>query len=156
MSGCAWAIGTSLAALAGILLTPVIGLQYYDLTLLVISAYAAAMLGKLTSLPMTYVGAMGLGIIQSYAVGYLPSAGDIAGLRAVIPTLFLFVDPRAAAAGAAADRPGQGHRVRRRSRLRQGRPLGRRAGASSSMVLALRAGRLRPAAGRHRGDVRAS
>jgi branched-chain amino acid transport system permease protein len=86
----AWAVGTSLAALAGILLTPVIGLQYYDLTLLVISAYAAAMLGKLTSLPMTYVGAMGLGVIQSYAVGYLPSAGDIAGLRAVIPTLFLF------------------------------------------------------------------
>lgn len=86
----AWAVGTSLAALAGILLTPVIGLQYYDLTLLVISAYAAAMLGKLTSLPMTYVGAMGLGIIQSYAVGYLPAAGDIAGLRAVIPTLFLF------------------------------------------------------------------
>jgi branched-chain amino acid transport system permease protein len=90
VAGLAWAVGTSLAALAGILLTPVIGLQYYDLTLLVISAYAAAMLGKLTSLPMTYVGAMGLGIIQSYAVGYLPSAGDIAGLRAVIPTLFLF------------------------------------------------------------------
>jgi branched-chain amino acid transport system permease protein len=86
----AWAIGTSLAALAGILLTPVIGLQYYDLTLLVISAYAAAMLGKLTSLPMTYVGAMGLGILQSYAVGYLPSAGNVAGLRAVVPTLFLF------------------------------------------------------------------
>jgi branched-chain amino acid transport system permease protein len=90
VSGLAWAIGTSLAALAGILLTPVIGLQYYDLTLLVLSAYAAAMLGKLTNLPMTYVGAMGLGIVQSYAVGYLPSAGDIAGLRAVIPTLFLF------------------------------------------------------------------
>jgi branched-chain amino acid transport system permease protein len=90
VAGLAWAVGTSLAALAGILLTPVIGLQYYDLTLLVISAYAAAMLGKLTNLPMTYVGAMGLGIIQSYAVGYLPSAGDVAGLRAVIPTLFLF------------------------------------------------------------------
>jgi branched-chain amino acid transport system permease protein len=90
VSGLAWAVGTSLAALAGILLTPVIGLQYYDLTLLVISAYAAAMLGKLTNLKMTYVGAMGLGIIQSYAVGYLPSAGDIAGLRAVIPTVFLF------------------------------------------------------------------
>ena len=90
VAGLSWAVGTSLAALAGILLTPVIGLQYYDLTLLVISAYAAAMLGKLTNLPMTYVGAMGLGIVQSYAVGYLPSAGDIAGLRAVIPTLFLF------------------------------------------------------------------
>ncbi|WP_310963412.1 ABC transporter permease [Nocardioides terrisoli] len=86
-----WAIGVSLAALAGILLTPVIGLQYYDLTLLVISAYAAAMLGRLTSLPLTYAGAMGLGLVQSYAVGYLPTGGDIAGLRAVVPTLFLYV-----------------------------------------------------------------
>jgi len=87
----AWAIGMSLAALAGILLTPVIGLQYYDLTLLVISAYAAAMLGRLRSLPMTYAGAMALGLLQSYAVGYLPGSGDISGLRAVMPTLFLFV-----------------------------------------------------------------
>src|SRR5512144_212066 len=53
VSALAWAIGTSLAALAGILLTPVIGLDYYDLTLLVINAYAAAMLGRLKSLPLT-------------------------------------------------------------------------------------------------------
>ena len=82
--------GTAGPALAGILLTPVIGLQYYDLTLLVISAYAAAMLGRLKSLPLTFAGAMGLGLMQSYAVGYLPSGGDLAGLRAVVPTLFLF------------------------------------------------------------------
>jgi len=89
----AWAIGTSLGALAGILLTPVVGLQYYDLTLLVISAYAAAMLGKLTNLPMTYVGAMSLGLAQSYVIGYVPKvpvARDIVGLPAVIPTIFLF------------------------------------------------------------------
>ena len=89
----AWAVGTSLAALAGILLAPVIGLQYYDLTLLVISAYAAAMLGKLTNLPMTYVGAMGLGLAQSYVVGYLqylPLHDKLTGLPAVIPALFLF------------------------------------------------------------------
>ncbi|MBZ5738572.1 branched-chain amino acid ABC transporter permease [Nocardioides mangrovi] len=86
-----WAIGISLAALAGILLTPVIGLSYYDLTLLVINAYAAAMLGKLKSLPLTFVGAMGLGILQSFAVAYLPTEGNLAGLRAVVPALFLFV-----------------------------------------------------------------
>lgn len=93
VAGLAWAVGTSLAALAGILLTPVIGLQYYDLTLLVISAYAAAMLGKLTSLPMTYVGAMGLGLAQSYVVGYLnkiPFSDELPGLPAVMPTVFLF------------------------------------------------------------------
>ncbi|MCW2801746.1 MAG: amino acid/amide transporter rane protein 2, family / amino acid/amide transporter [Aeromicrobium sp.] len=89
----AWAVGSSLAALAGILLAPVVGLQYYDLTLLVISAYAAAMLGRLTSLPMTYVGAMALGIGQSYVVGYLqniPFSDKVPGLPAVIPTVFLF------------------------------------------------------------------
>jgi branched-chain amino acid transport system permease protein len=86
----AWAIGISLAALAGILLTPVIGLSYYDLTLLVINAYAAAMLGRLQSLPLTFVGAMGLGILQSFAVAYLPTDGNLAGLRAVVPALFLF------------------------------------------------------------------
>ena len=87
----AWAIGTSLAALAGILLTPVIGLDYFELTLLVINAYAAAMLGRLKSLPLTVAGAMGLGLMQSYAVADLPTDGDLAGLRAVVPTLFLFV-----------------------------------------------------------------
>src|SRR3954447_570260 len=94
VAGLSWAVGTSLAALAGILLSPVIGLQYYDLTLLVISAYAAAMLGKLTSLPMTYVGAMVLGLAQSYVVGYLqyiPFGSDITGLPAVIPTVFLVI-----------------------------------------------------------------
>ncbi len=38
------------------------GLDYYALTLLVINAYAAAMLGRLKSLPLTFVGAMGLGL----------------------------------------------------------------------------------------------
>ncbi|MGH3413969.1 MAG: ABC transporter permease [Marmoricola sp.] len=91
LNALAWAIGVSLAALAGILLTPVIGLDYYQLTLLVISAYAAAMLGKLTNLPLTFVGAMGLGLAQSYSVGYLPSDGGLSAFRAVVPTLFLFV-----------------------------------------------------------------
>ncbi|GGO76934.1 branched-chain amino acid ABC transporter permease [Nocardioides deserti] len=86
-----WAIGISLAALGGILLSSVIGLSYYDLTLLVINAYAAAMLGRLKSLPLTFVGAMGLGILQSFAVAYLPSDGFLAGTRAVVPALFLFV-----------------------------------------------------------------
>ena len=85
-----WAIGISLGALAGILLSPVVGLDYYNLTLLVINAYAAAMLGRLTSLPMTFAGAMVLGILQSYAVAYLPTEGLLASVRGVVPALFLF------------------------------------------------------------------
>lgn len=85
-----WAIGASSGALAGILLTPVLSLDYYELTLLVINAYAAAMLGRLRSLPLTFVGAMLLGLAQSYAVGYLPTGQLLLGFRAVIPTLMLF------------------------------------------------------------------
>lgn len=86
----AWAIGVALAALGGILLTPVVGLDYYALTLLVINAYAAAMLGRLKSLPLTFVGAMGLGLAESYAVAYLPTDGFLSTIRPVIPALFLF------------------------------------------------------------------
>ncbi|MGH3716252.1 MAG: ABC transporter permease [Micromonosporaceae bacterium] len=85
-----WAVGVSLGALAGILLTPVLALDYYELTLLVINAYAAAMLGRLRSLPLTFLGAMLLGLLQSYAIGYLPPGELLIGFRATIPTLLLF------------------------------------------------------------------
>jgi branched-chain amino acid transport system permease protein len=86
-----WAIGISLAALSGILLVSVVGLDYYALTLLVVNAYAAAMLGRLKSLPMTFVGGMALGLLTSYAAGYLPSDGWLNDLRNVVSPLFLFV-----------------------------------------------------------------
>ena len=90
LSALSWAIGAALAALAGILLTPVVGLSYYDLTLLVISSYAAAVAGRLRSLPWTFAGALLLGLAQAYAVGYLPPKEYLSGLRAAIPALFLF------------------------------------------------------------------
>lgn len=90
LSALSWAIGAALAALAGILLTPVVGLSYFDLTLLVISAFAAAVVGRLHSLPLTFVGALLLGLAQSYAVGYLPPEEYLSGVRAAIPALFLF------------------------------------------------------------------
>ena len=86
-----WAIGVALAALAGVLLVSQVGLDYYALTLLVINAYAAAMLGRLQSLPMTFAGAMALGLATSYASGYLPTDGLLNSVRNVIPALFLFV-----------------------------------------------------------------
>ncbi|GEP36406.1 hypothetical protein NPS01_00690 [Nocardioides psychrotolerans] len=85
-----WAIGISLAALGGVLLVSVVGLDYYALTLLVINAYAAAMLGRLKSLPLTFVGAMGLGLLTSYASAYLPTEGLLNSVRNVVPALFLF------------------------------------------------------------------
>ena len=87
----AWALGSSLAAIAGILLAPLLQLNHLVLTLLVVNAYAAAMVGRLRSLPMTYVGGLILGLAESYTVGYVHLQGWLIGLRPSIPTLFLFV-----------------------------------------------------------------
>jgi len=86
-----WALGSSLAALAGILLAPVLQLNVQALTLLVVNAYAAAMVGRLRSVPLTFVGAVALGLVESYAVGYLPDDGAFTNLRVAIPTLMLFL-----------------------------------------------------------------
>ncbi len=87
----AWMIGISLAGLGGILLVSTVGLDYLQLTLLVINAYAAATLGRLKSLPLTFVGAMGLGLVTSYAAGYIHAEGMLSQVKNIVPALFLFV-----------------------------------------------------------------
>ena len=67
----AWAIGCSLAALAGILIAPVATMNHIALTVVIVSAYAAAVFGRLRSFPMTFVGALVLGLLESYAIGYI-------------------------------------------------------------------------------------
>jgi branched-chain amino acid transport system permease protein len=91
-----WAIGASLASVAGILVAPRLQLDPLILTLLVIDAYAAAMVGRLKSLPMTFVGALAVGLLSSYAVGYFPTSGiwdstPIQGLELSVPSVMLFV-----------------------------------------------------------------
>ena len=61
-----WVVGCMLAALAGILLAPILALDVARLTLLVISAYAVAVVGRLRSLPLTALGAVILGLALSY------------------------------------------------------------------------------------------
>jgi branched-chain amino acid transport system permease protein len=85
-----WALGTSLGALAGILLIPLLSLDYFQLTFLVINAYTAAVLGRLRNLPLTFAGALLLGVLQAYLVGYLPTGDLFMNLRTVIPMLLLF------------------------------------------------------------------
>jgi branched-chain amino acid transport system permease protein len=61
-----WVVGSMLAALAGVLLAPILALDVARLTLLVINAYAVAVVGRLRSLPMTALGAVILGLTVSY------------------------------------------------------------------------------------------
>jgi branched-chain amino acid transport system permease protein len=98
VSALSWAIGSSLAALGGILLAPALGLEIIALTLLVVNAYAAAMVGRLRSLPLTVVGAVILGLLVQYVPNYLPKVFEndtlpdwLTGINNSLPILMLFV-----------------------------------------------------------------
>ena len=97
MSQMGWTLGFMLAALAGVLIAPLVGqtgLTSTQLTLLALNGFAAAVVGRLRNLPMTFVGALMLGLITQYCVGYLPghiNPGLASVLTEVVPVLFLFV-----------------------------------------------------------------
>ncbi|MGQ0432171.1 MAG: ABC transporter permease [Microthrixaceae bacterium] len=101
VSQLAWVMGVMMAALAGVLIAA--GAPSYNhlfLTLLVVNGYAAAILGRLRSLPLTFVGALMLGIGEAYLIGYSPrfsfgegilgASGILAELQPVFTTVFLF------------------------------------------------------------------
>ncbi len=98
LSTLSWAIGSSLASVAGILVAPRLQLQPLILTLLVIDAYAAAVIGRLRSLPMTFLGGLVVGLLSSYAQGYVPDTGafwtsaPVQGLLTQsVPSVILFI-----------------------------------------------------------------
>ena len=87
----AWVIGCVLAALAGILVAPTLTLSTTALTLLIVNAYAASVVGRLRSIPMTFVGALVLGLAVSYSVAYLPQNAYVQGFSGAIPAVVLLV-----------------------------------------------------------------
>ncbi len=90
ISRLAWMIGVMLAGLAGVLLAPSVGMNIPNLSEIVIYGYAAAVVGRLRSLPLTFVGAMILGIATSMIIGYAP-ASVISDLTTALPMAMLLV-----------------------------------------------------------------
>jgi len=86
-----WMIGFALAGLGGVLFAGGQNLNAIVLTLLVLNAYGAAMVGRLTSLPMTFAGALLLGLIQELTnVSWLWPTGEMfTRIQLAIPGLFL-------------------------------------------------------------------
>lgn len=85
-----WAIGTLLGGVSAILIAPDLTLSIANLSLFVVSAYAAAVVGRLTSLPVTFAAAVSIGIGSSLMVGYLPSSNQfIQSLSGGLPFIVL-------------------------------------------------------------------
>lgn len=96
-----WIVGTELAIIAGILFGSGQNLEAITLTFFVVNSYGAAVFGKLRSLPLTFAGALLLGVIKEWGTAFwFPKApsdffladGDFwrrAGLT--LPGIFLFI-----------------------------------------------------------------
>jgi branched-subunit amino acid ABC-type transport system permease component len=90
----AWMVGSCFAALSGMLLAPTITLDAGILTLLVFFAFGAAAIGTFSSLPLTYLGglAMGLGsALLTNFLGQLNITGPLTQLPVNLPFVVLFV-----------------------------------------------------------------
>jgi branched-subunit amino acid ABC-type transport system permease component len=66
----AWIIGTTFAAASGVLVAPLIGVEPVLLTFLVVEAFGAAAIGAFSGIPLTFAGAIAIGVVA-----------DISGVR---------------------------------------------------------------------------
>ncbi|MBV8949273.1 MAG: ABC transporter permease, partial [Actinobacteria bacterium] len=93
VSTIAWMLSSLVAGLAGVLLAPLFAqVSATNFTVLIVAAIAAAAFGGLTSIPLTLLGGVLLGVLQGLLGGYLPPASVLAqGLRPSLPFVALFL-----------------------------------------------------------------
>jgi branched-chain amino acid transport system permease protein len=89
VSRVAWLVSSVFAAIVGILLSSTSRLDVYTLVLVVIFAFAPAVLGRLVSLPLAFGGALFMGVFQS-VLTHWGSSGTLADFEASVPYLALF------------------------------------------------------------------
>ncbi|HVW32390.1 MAG TPA: ABC transporter permease [Acidimicrobiia bacterium] len=87
----AWVIGNAFAAMSGVLLAPKIGLDAFALTMLVVQAFGAAAIGRFSSLPLTYLGALVVGVGGAVSTKYVADVPALAGFPSSFPFFVLFV-----------------------------------------------------------------
>ncbi|HLQ17243.1 MAG TPA: branched-chain amino acid ABC transporter permease [Candidatus Eisenbacteria bacterium] len=75
VSAVSWMLGSLIAAVAGILITPFINFDTTSMTLLIIDALAAALIGGMVSLPLTVLGGFILGLLETYPTIWIQSIG---------------------------------------------------------------------------------
>lgn len=89
----AWTIGSSFAAISGVVLAPRLGADVNVLTFLVLTSLGAASVGAFNSLPLTFAGALGIGVVSSVMSDQLSDARSFAVQTAYqnVPFAVLFL-----------------------------------------------------------------
>jgi branched-subunit amino acid ABC-type transport system permease component len=75
MSMLSWVFASVLGAMAGILLAPLLVLNPWQMTFIMVTSYAAALIGGFVSLPLTVAGGVLIGIVRSVVTGSATTAG---------------------------------------------------------------------------------
>lgn len=87
-----WAITSTLAGLAGVLIAPLFDLSPITFHVVVLASFAAAVAARLRSVPIAFAAGIGLGVIQNLVHGYAPTfLTDLSGFRSAVPFLLLFI-----------------------------------------------------------------
>ena len=96
MSQYGWILGFFMAALSGVLLAPTqtTGISIESFTLLVVSGYAAAIVGRLKNIPVTFLAALAIGLAENYILNYVEphlSSQLQTDVTSALPMVFLFI-----------------------------------------------------------------
>jgi branched-subunit amino acid ABC-type transport system permease component len=86
----AWSIGSAFAAVSGILLARSQGLDALQLTFLVVQAFGACAIGRFSSLPMTYLGGLLIGVVTALAQDYFTKP-PFSQLPSAVPFIALII-----------------------------------------------------------------
>jgi ABC-type branched-subunit amino acid transport system ATPase component/branched-subunit amino acid ABC-type transport system permease component len=109
-----WALGGALAGLAGIFLVPLLGLSNTSLTLTIIPALSAALVGGFSSLPLTLLGGFVIGVLEAEATRYITAPGWSEAVPFIVIIVVLVVRGRGL--------PLRSHFAERLPKVGSGRP----------------------------------
>jgi branched-chain amino acid transport system permease protein len=100
MSALAWMLGSAAAGLAGVLISPTIVMDAYQIPALMVKALAAALLGRLTNLWVAMAAGVGIGVLEASVGTHLRRPGTVDLVVFVLVVGFIVLRP-------GTDLPGQ-------------------------------------------------
>jgi ABC-type branched-subunit amino acid transport system ATPase component/branched-subunit amino acid ABC-type transport system permease component len=86
-----WALGGLLAGLTGILLSTIVGVSTTQISLLLVPALAASLIGRFQSFGLTFAAAIVIGVADSEATNYLPGGGWSQSIALVVIIAYLSI-----------------------------------------------------------------
>ncbi len=89
VSSASWALGSMTAAIAGILIAPETGMVVENLTFIVFTAFAAAAIAQLKSLPWAFIGGLIVGFVTAFADTFMSFGRDWQYAPDAIPAVIL-------------------------------------------------------------------